>query len=146
MIPSEQEKKYEIKPVHDILYVDMRGSWSPEETVEYVSEFKRLVSRYFAREWACVLNLKHLDMLISETQQISAFKALNTWAYIKGMKSLAVIVGQDNRSHLLFQFEEILKGEQSFYKSVFHNEVEANHWLTDQGFSEKVLLQSQKTA
>ncbi len=146
MNPVQLEQKYEIKPAHDILYVDMFGSWSPDDTAEFGTEYKRLVSRYFAREWACVINLKQLDMLISESQQIAAFKALNTWSYIKGMKAQAVIVGPDNRSHLLYQFEEIFKDQQPFAKAVFHHELEANHWLTEQGFSEKILLQSQKSA
>ncbi len=143
---SDTKLKYEIKPVHDILYVGLSGSWSIDDTRDFIQDFKRLVSRYFAREWACVMNLQELDMLISEREQIELFKALNTWSYIKGMLAQAVIIGSDSRNHLMYQFEEVLKGPQSFDQAVFFTESDATHWLRDHGFSEKVLLQSQKTA
>lgn len=143
---SSGEQLFSIKPAHDILYVTMSGTWSPDQTLAYAAEYKKQVSRYFAREWACVLNLQNLEMLLSEDFQIETLKALNTWSYIKGMKAAAVIISQDNRSHLLYQLEEIFKRVQTYASAVCYSEVDANHWLVDQGFNEKQLLQTQKTA
>lgn len=143
---SSVESKFTINPVHDVLYVDLKGTWDPEQTQLYAAEFKRQVSRYFAREWACIWNLKELDMLLAEETQIALFKALNTWSYIKGMKAGAVIISVDNRDHLLYQVEEIFKGVQPFATTVCHSELEANHWLVEQGFSERLLERRQRTA
>ena len=78
-------------------------------------------------------------MLIEEGFQIETFKALNTWSYIKGMGAMAIIVGMENRDHLLFQFEEILKGKLPFQTSVFKSNDEADAWLRIRGFKAKLL-------
>jgi len=143
---SSEEQFFLVKPVHDILYVDMAGTWNKEQALAYTEEYKKQVSRYFAREWACVLNLQNLEMLLPETFQIETLRALNTWSFIKGMKAIAVIVSADNRSHLLYQLEEVFKGANSYATAVCHSEVEANHWLVECGFSENRLSQSQQSA
>ena len=140
------ENKYRIKPVHDILYVDLLGSWNPDRTYDYSLEYKKIVSRYFAREWVCVLNLQHLDLLISEPAQVETFKALNTWSYIKGMTALVVMVGIQNRHHLLYQFEEIFNDRQPYEKVVFYSDVELNAWMSDHGLFKNILHDAQKTA
>jgi hypothetical protein len=134
---ANQEEHYSINLQQDVLHVDFNGSWSPEETLKYVESYKRLVNRYFTREWACVMNLQGLDMLLSETFQIETFKALNAWSYIKGMRSVAVVISNSNRSHLLYQFEEILKVKHPYETQVCFSEIESNQWLLDQGFSKK---------
>ena len=131
---TSQDQHYDIKVQQGVLYVDFKGTWSPEETLDYVKSYKRLVNRYFTREWACVMNLQGLDMLLSETFQIETFKALNAWSYIKGMRSVAVVVSQRNRSHLLYQFEEVLKVNHPYETQVCFSEVQSNQWLVDQGF------------
>ena len=70
-----QDEHFSIKPQQGILRVDFKGTWSPEETLKYVENYKRLVNRYFTHEWACVMNLQGLDMLLSESFQIETFKA-----------------------------------------------------------------------
>jgi len=134
---ATQEEHYIINPQQDVLHVDFKGSWSPEETLKYVENYKRLVNRYFTSEWACVMNLQGLDMLLSEPFQIETFKALNAWSYIKGMRSVAVIISNSNRSHLLYQFEEILKVNHPYETQVCFSEIQSNQWLHDQGFCQK---------
>ncbi|UZE97900.1 hypothetical protein [Alkalimarinus alittae] len=133
--------KFTIRPVHDILYVSLIGSWSTDDTLNFVADYKRLVSKYFAQEWACVLQISDLEMLIGEDFQQETLKALNTWGYIKGMGALAIIVGHKNRDHLLFQFEEILKGKQSFQTGVFRSNEDADAWLRLRGFKAKLLVE-----
>lgn len=133
--------KYTIRPAHDILYVSLVGSWSPNDTLRFLSDYKRQVSKYFAQEWACVMQLSELEMLIEEDFQIETFKALNTWGFIKGMGAMAIIIGHENRDHLLFQFEEILKGKQPFQTSVFRSNEEADAWLRLRGFKAKLLAE-----
>jgi len=134
---ATQEEHYIINPQQDVLHVDFKGTWSPEETLKYVENYKRLVNRYFTHEWACVMNLQGLDMLLSEPFQIETFKALNAWSYIKGMRSVAVIICNSNRSHLLYQFEEILKVNHPYETQVCFSEIQSNQWLLDQGFCKK---------
>lgn len=132
-------EKYTIRPAHDILYVSLSGSLSPDDTLRFVTDYKRLVSKYFAQEWACVMQLSELEMLIGEDFQIETFKALNTWGFIKGMGAMSIIVGHKNRDHLLYQFEEILKGKQSFQTSVVRSNEEADAWLKLRGYNAKLL-------
>ncbi len=133
---------FRIKAEHDILKVDMLGTWNKDDTLQYVEDYKRLVNRYFTREWACVINLQSMDMLLSESFQIETFKALNAWSYIKGMKAVAVIVSLNNRSHLLYQFEEIFKVKHPYETAVCHSEVATMQWLTGQGFKVKTPKES----
>lgn len=139
-------KSYSINPVHDVLYVTLSGTWSPENTLEFVSQYKKEVSRYFAREWASVFYLNDLEMLLAEDFQIETFKALFTWSYIKGMQAMSLIVGADNRSHLLYQFEEMLQGRQPFATKVCHGNLEAGQWLRSNGFQAKYLLDAKQSA
>lgn len=134
-------EKYSIRPAHDILYVSLIGSWAPSDTLRYLSDYKKQVSKYFAQEWACVMQLSDLDMLIEEDFQVETFKALNTWSFIKGMGAMAIIVGRDNRDHLLYQFEEILKGKLPFQTGVFKTNEEADEWLRLRGFKAKLLAE-----
>jgi hypothetical protein len=129
---------------HDILTIDMLGTWNEGNTLDYVASYKRLVHRYFTREWACVINLKGMDMLLSESFQIETLKALNAWSYIKGMKAIAVVFSSNNRSHLLYQFEEIFKVKHPYATSVCLSEFEASQWLDSQGFKMKTLNSSPK--
>lgn len=135
---------YVIQANHDILSIDMLGTWNEGNTLDYVAEYKRLVSRYFTREWACVINLKGMDMLLSESFQIETLKALNAWSYIKGMKAVAVVFSSTNRSHLLYQFEEIFKVKHPYATSVCLSEFEASQWLESQGFKMKTVNESPK--
>ena len=140
---SEQSKKFSLQPNTDIFLIDMFGTWNEETTLEFVSEFKRLANRYFTREWACVFNLQGLEMLLSESFQIETFRALNAWSYIKGMKSVSVIISSKNRSHLLYQFEEIFKVNHPYATAVCHSAIDASQWLNDQGFKQKLFESSQ---
>ena len=99
---------FSILPQHNIVTVDLFGTWNEQQTLEFVFEFKRIVHRYFTQEWACIVNLQHLDMLLPETFQIETFKSLNSWSYIKGMKAISVVVSHRNRGHLLYQFDILL--------------------------------------
>ena len=137
-------RNFVIHPEHDILTVDLCGTWNEQQTLKYVAEYKRLVHRYFTREWGCVINLQGLDMLLSESFQIETLKALNAWSYIKGMKAISVIISSNNRSHLLYQFEEIFKVNHPYATAVCHSPVEANQWIADQGFRPKIKEPSQK--
>lgn len=143
---SESSSKYIIQPVRDVLYVKLDGSWNAEQTLAFSADFKRQVNRCFAREWACVFNLKDMDLLIPESYQVHAFRALNTWSYIKGMQALVLLFSHDSRSQLLFQFEEILQDRQPYLKKVCQSEVEANQWLAGLGFREKEAQRFQHTA
>lgn len=126
---KEPTPGYSIQPVHDVLHVRLSGSWNHDQTFAYAVDYKKQVSRYFAREWVCVLNLQDLELLISEQEQIETFRALNTWSYIKGMIALCVVISPENRGHLLYQFEEILSDNQPYQKSIFYSDIEANQWL-----------------
>jgi len=145
-VMANQEEHYIINPQHDVLYIDLKGTWSPDQTLEYVADYKRLANRYFTQEWACVMNLQSLDLLLSESFQIETFKALNAWSYIKGMRSVAVIISNSNRSHLLYQFEEIFKVNHPYETQVCFSPVQANQWLNDQGFTQKQRKLSRETA
>jgi len=134
-------EKYTIRPAHDILYVSLKGSLAPDDTLRFLSDYKKQVGKYFAQEWACVTQLSELEMLIEEGFQIETFKALNTWSYIKGMGAMAIIVGNDNRDHLLYQFEEILQGKLPFQTGVFKSNDEADTWLRLRGFKAKLLAE-----
>ncbi|MFV1873157.1 MAG: hypothetical protein ACMZ64_07550 [Oleiphilus sp.] len=125
---------FAIMPEHNIVTVDLFGTWNEQQTLDFVAEFKRLVHRYFTQEWACVINLQHLDMLLSESFQIQTFKALNAWSYIKGMKAISVVVSHKNRSHLLYQFEEIFKVNHPYATAVCYSELESANWMADHGF------------
>ena len=128
---------YSIVPAHNIVTVDMYGTWNEQQTLDFVAEFKRLVHRYFTQEWACIINLQHLDMLFSESFQIDTFKALNAWSYIKGMKAISVVVSHRNRSHLLYQFEEIFKVNHPYATAVCYSELESTNWLEGHGFKQR---------
>ena len=130
-----KHERYSIKPVHDILYVDLKGTWLAEDTLTFTTEFKKQVSRYFARSWACVMSIKDLDMLVDDSFQIDSFVALNTWSYIKGMSHMVIVTGSQKRDMLLYQFEEILKAKQPFSMEVFMTEFPAQQWLKDHGFN-----------
>ena len=138
--------KFSLQPENDVLYVEMSGSWSPDTTLEFVAEYKKQVSRYFAREWAYVLNIAELEMLMSDEFQVATFKSLHTWAYIKGMQAIALIVAESNRGHLLYQFEEMLKGAGQIDTKVCQHADEAAEWLAEKRFSTRVLMNSHKTA
>jgi len=140
----DETQNFIIQPEHDILTIDLFGTWNEQQTLDYVAEYKRLVHRYFTREWACVINLQGLDMLLSESFQIETFKALNAWSYIKGMKAVSVIISNNNRSHLLYQFEEIFKVNHPYATAVCHSPIAADQWLVDQGFKPKVDKRSHK--
>lgn len=133
---KESPSQYVIQPMRDMLYVKLDGSWNAEQTLAFSADFKRQVNRYFAREWACIFNLKDMDLLIPESYQVHAFRALNTWSYIKGMQALVLLFSQSSRSQLLFEFEEILQDRQPYEKKVCQSEVEANQWLASLGFKE----------
>ena len=141
-----ETSNFVIQANHDILSIDMIGTWNEDNTLDYVAEYKRLVHRYFTREWACVVNLKGMDMLLSESFQIETLKALNAWSYIKGMKAIAVVFSSNNRSHLLYQFEEIFKVTHPYATSVCLSEFEAVQWLDSQGFRMKKANPSPKIA
>lgn len=128
---------FSILPEHNIVTVDLFGTWNEEQTLVFVSDFKRLVHRYFTQEWACIINLQHLDMLLSESFQIETFKALNAWSYIKGMKAISVVVSHRNRSHLLYQFEEIFKVSHPYETAVCYSELESTNWLSGHGFKQR---------
>tara|TARA_R110001592_G_scaffold363380_1_gene686571 strand:+ start:15784 stop:16263 length:480 start_codon:yes stop_codon:yes gene_type:complete len=128
---------FSILPEHNIVTVDLFGTWNEQHTMDYVTDFKRIVHRYFTQEWACIINLQHLDMLLSESFQVETFKALNAWSYIKGMKAISVIVSHRNRSHLLYQFEEIFKVNHPYATAVCHSELESTNWLAEQGFKQR---------
>jgi hypothetical protein len=128
---------FSILPEHNIVTVDLFGTWNEQQTLDYVSEFKRLVHRYFTQEWACIINLQHLDMLLSESFQVETFKALNAWSYIKGMKAISVVVSHRNRSHLLYQFEEIFKVNHPYVTAVCYSESESTNWLAEYGFKQR---------
>jgi hypothetical protein len=76
-------------------------------------------------------------MLLSESFQIETFKALNAWSYIKGMKAISVVVSHRNRSHLLYQFEEIFKVNHPYATAVCYSELESTKWLSDHGFKQR---------
>lgn len=137
---------FTIQANHDILSIDMLGTWNENNTLDYVSEYKRLVNRYFTREWACVVNLKEMDMLLSESFQVETLKALNAWSYIKGMKAISVVFSNNNRTHLLYQFEEIFKVRHPYATAVCLSEFEASQWLESQGFKLKTVNQTPKLA
>ena len=132
-----ESEHFRIHAEHDILTIDLIGTWNEEDTLNYIDEYKRLVNRYFTREWACMINLQELDMLLSESFQIETFKALNAWSYIKGMKAISVTISQDNRSHLLYQFEEIFKVNHPYQTAVCHSDISASQWICSQGFQTK---------
>lgn len=146
---SESKPDFSIKPVHDVLYVQLSGSWNHDLTADYSLEYKKQTSRYFAREWACVLNLQNLDMIIPEREQIETFRALNTWSYIKGMTALAIVISLENRHQLLYQFEEIFQDPQPYRTAIFYSDEEASAWLESQNgikvFPEQATF-SQRTA
>jgi len=133
-----------IQPEKNILSIDLKGTWNEQTTLDFIAEYKLLVNRRFTQEWACVMSLQHLELLLSESFQIESFRALNAWSYIKGMKAAAVIISSNNRSHLLYQFEEIFKVNHPYATAVCHSEIEASQWLNDQGFEQKVIAASQK--
>lgn len=143
---NEDAPEYSVKPVHNVLYIELSGSWNHDQTCDYSLEYKKQVSRYFAREWACVLNLQNLEMLISENAQIEMFRALNTWSYIKGMTAQALVISMENRHHLLYQFEEIFNQKQPYETGIFYSETEANSWLKSLGHIRTVETSSQRTA
>lgn len=143
---TNPQEFFSIVPEHDILHVELSGTWNEEVTQQYVAEYKKIVGRYFAREWACVIDLRQLDMLLSENYQIETFRALNTWSFIKGLKSLALIVNEQIRPHLLYQFEDIMQEQPAFNSRVLSNPIDARHWLKDEGFIEREEFQSLKTA
>ncbi|MDX1451109.1 MAG: hypothetical protein R3183_01025 [Oleiphilaceae bacterium] len=143
---AEMEQYYTIKTAHDTVFVRLQGSWSAEHMHNFTQEFKQLVGRYFAREWACVMDISDLELLIGEQEQIAAFRALNTWSFIKGMRAQALVVSERNPSYLLYQFEEVLRTKSSYERQVCENESQAEQWLHDYGFSEKLEVQSQKSA
>jgi hypothetical protein len=145
-IQNEEDPGFSVKPAHNVLYVELSGSWNHEKTCDYAIEYKKQVSRYFAREWACVLNLQNLEMLISEQSQIEMFRALNSWSYIKGMTAQAVVISIENRHHLLYQFEEVFNETQPFEMSIFYSEPEANSWLKSLGHIRSVETSSQRIA
>jgi len=140
----DEGRNFIIHPEHNILTIDLFGTWNEQQTLEYVADYKRLVHRYFTREWACVINLQGLDMLLSESFQIETLKALNAWSYIKGMKAISVIISSKNRSHLLYQFEEIFKVNHPYNTAVCHSPIESSQWLADQGFKQKLEKSSHK--
>jgi len=141
---SDQQKKFVIHPESNILSIDLSGTWNQQTTLEFVESYKRIVHRFFTQEWACVMNLKNLDLLLSESFQIESFRALNAWSYIKGMKASSVIIGSKNRSHLLYQFEEIYKVNHPYATAVCHSYIEAAQWLSEQGFQQKIIAPSHK--
>lgn len=143
---NDSGKHYIIQPTRDVLYVKLDGSWNAEQTLDFSADFKRQVSRYFAREWACIFNLKEMELLIPESYQIHAFRALNTWSYIKGMQALVLLFSHESRSQLLYQFEEILQDRQPYQKKVCQSEVEANQWLVGLGFKEANVSSLQQSA
>ncbi len=143
---QNSQQKYLIQPHHDILTVTLRGSWNAEDSLSFVSDYKKLVNHYFAREWACVFNLKQMEMLIPDAYQVHTFRALNTWSYIKGMQALVVLFSQNSRSQLLYQFEEILEDRQAYQRKVCQSEAEGYQWLADQGFRERVAEREQRSA
>lgn len=130
---TQTHPPFTLQPAQDVLYIDLFGSWNHEQTCEYSLEYKKQVSRYFAREWVAVMNLQKLDMLIEEPNQIDMFRALNTWSFIKGMTAMVVVVGIENRHHLLYQFEEIFNDKQPYQKAILYSEAEALQWLRDNG-------------
>ncbi len=129
-----QHEKYTIRPVHDTLYVDLKGTWNHEDTYQFTSDYKKLVSRYFARRWCCVLRVDQLEMLIDEDFQIPSFKALNTWSFIKGMGAFALVSSPENRDCLIFQFDEVMRGRHPFDAECFLSEDDADSWLKERGF------------
>lgn len=133
---------FSILPEHNIVTVDLFGTWNEQQTLDYVSEFKKLVHRYFTQEWACIINLQHFDMMLPESFQIETFKALNAWSYIKGMKAISVVVSHKNRSHLLYQFEEIFKVNHPYATAVCYSALESSNWLADNGFKPREKKQS----
>lgn len=143
---TDPQEYYSIEPEHDILHVALKGTWNMDVTNGFIAEFKKVVSRYFAREWAYVLDLRSMDMMLPEEEQINAFRALNTWCFIKGLKSMALLVNDSIRPHLLYQFEEVINEKPSFNSIVLSNPIEARHWLKDEGFIEREIFQSPKTA
>jgi len=143
---TQAPQAYTLQPIQDILYVDLFGSWNHDQTYNYSLDYKKQVSRYFAREWVCVMNLQQLDMLISEQAQIETFRALNTWSYIKGMTAMLVVIGIENRHHLLYQFEDIFDDKQPYEKAILYSDAEAQHWLIEHGKISKPMLRTQKSA
>jgi hypothetical protein len=129
-----ESEKYSIRPVHDTLYVDLKGTWNHEDTYQFTSDYKQLVSRYFARSWCCVFKINELEMLIDEDYQIPSFKALNTWSFIKGMGAFALVTSIENRDYLIYQFDEVLRGRHPFEASSFNAEEDADDWLKLRGF------------
>jgi hypothetical protein len=143
---SSSSSKYLIQPFHDVLSVRLSGTWNAEDTMQFSGDFKRQVSRYFAREWACVLNLKELELLVPDAYQVHAFRALNTWSYIKGMQAMAILFSPDSRSALLYQFEEILDDRQPYQRLLGQSEAEAHRWLAELGFRDRKENQLQRFA
>jgi hypothetical protein len=137
---------YVIQANHNILSIDMLGTWNEGNTLDYVAEYKRLVNRYFTQEWACIVNLKGMEMLLSESFQIETLRALNAWSYIKGMKAISVVFSSNNRSHLLYQFEEIFKVKHPYATAVCLSEFEAVQWIESQGFKIKAAPRSPQAA
>ncbi len=129
-----QNDKYSIKPVHDTLYVDLKGTWNHEDTYQFISDYKKLVSRYFAQRWCCVLTVSDLELLIDEDFQVPSFKALNTWSFIKGMGAFALVTSAKNRDCLIFQFDEVMRGRHPFEAECFGSEAEADTWLKARGY------------
>lgn len=136
----ESHPCFKINPEHDVLYVNMLGTWNAETTHKYAEQYKKVVSRYFARAWASILDLRELEMLVSEDDQEELLIALNTWSFIKGMSDMAIIVSEHNRGHFLFQFEEIFAKSPAFKREVFSNPVQARAWLSDEGFRGRELI------
>ena len=51
------------------------------------------------------------------------------------MRSVAVIISHRNRSHLLYQFEDILEVNHPYETQVCFSEIQSDQWLIDQGFN-----------
>ena len=139
-------QKYRIRAVHDTLYVELMGTWAPEDTLQFLAADKKLVASYFARERGEVLCRDQLDMLIEEDFQIETFRSLFTWSFIKGLGALSVVKGPANRDHLLFQFEEILNHRQPVAVSLKNNLQEAVAWLAEEGYEILEPFGDRKTA
>ncbi len=139
-------QKYNIRAEHDLLFVELQGTWTPEDTLQFMVAYKKLVSSYFAREWAAVFDIGKLEMFIEENFQIETFRSLLTWSFIKGLGALSVIKDPKSRDHLLFQFEEILNHRQPVASSLHCSVDEAVAWLAREGYEACSLQFRQKSA
>lgn len=137
---------YRIVAKHNLLHIEIEGTFNQELTLEFVADCKRLVASYFAHGWALEFDIAKLEMLIDEHFHSETFKALFTWFYIKGLSAMALLTGDHLRQHLICPFEQALSDRPPYSVKVFNNISESRVWLKLMGFIPLVPSETQKYA